>query len=576
MPGSSRAYAAVVTSLVILTACTPTPSSPTPTQMAGAPQGRCGDGICEGPENPQICPSDCPPPAAGDCSLPNPQHAVVSEDLEVFQDVLPDGSFESGEQGVEISNHHLNTLSLARVTRTRDAALSGSWGYEIHAGPNEGVTFSVQAYVDKGETIRFTFWARSLGGQVPVLPVISWNPDQPPAGRPPQQRAVDIGPEWTQISLVSETTSGMQGYMLWGLEVGPNSDIYIDDAAVESSIWAMAPQAPRIVGGIPVPSEPVAPLHFTFVIHIEDPEALQLSEEYFQRQTAIMRELARILHEHGGFLTIQPEQDWAQAAEAGFHPGLLAELARDYGVVYSTHTHGPNCIDPQGIPRSASDCSANPDWDRNLTDDHEVEYVRNLRDLLAEASAIPVTDHNGNFDFERGDRFSEIPMLTWSVYKNFTNQRTYDRLINNPWRPGLGNANDDVETFLAHHPDTPIIYVPGWGQAITSHPDRIQEKLEPMLSQFIRFVDPDRVNTFYAITHVGHYYSRTGDQDYIAYDRSTGELAYSAEFLEHLQYWDDMLTELVDPLVAQGYMQWTSIPEMGELFVEWEQACASP
>ncbi|HEY69485.1 MAG TPA: hypothetical protein G4O08_02760 [Anaerolineae bacterium] len=577
-----RSISLICLAVLSLSACG-TPSTTTPPPQTSPPtENRCGDGVCDGPENTQNCPQDCPatvdtPPTSEVCQLPNPQHAVISEDLEVFRDILTDGSFESGEQGIAISSHSTLPLTLAEVSRSQDAARSGSWGYELHAGPSQGALFSVQAYVDKGETIRFSFWARSLNGVVSVQPVVLWDPDEPMAGTPPRQNAVEVGSDWTRISLVTDTKSSLSGTILWGLEVGPNADLYIDDASVEIPFWAMAPSGTdtRIVGGIPVPLEPTAPVHFTFVIHIEDPNTLQTAEDYFQKQTAIMRELARIMHTHGGFLTIQPEQDWAQGAEAGFHPGLLAELARDYGVVYSTHTHGPNCIDPQGVPRSASDCNSNPDWDSNTDVDDEVEYVRNLRDVLSDASGTSVTDHNGNFDFPHADRFSEIPMLTWSVYKNFNYQRTYDLLINNPWRPGLGNANEDVENFLTHHPDTPIVYIPGWGQAITSHPDRLLERLQPMLSQFIHYADPDRVNTFYAITHVGHYYSRTGDPNYLVYDPNSGEVIHSAEFEQHLQYWDDLLTALVDPLVEQGYLEWTSLPEMGELYLAWEAACAA-
>ena len=97
-----------------------------------------------------------------------------------------------------------------------------------------------------------------------------------------------------------------------------------------------------------------------------------------------------------------------------------------------------------------------------------------------------------------------------------------------------------------------------------------------MLSQFIHSADPDRVNTFYTVTHVGHYYSRTGDPNYLVYDADTGEMTFSPEFERHMQYWDDMLTELVDPLVEQGYLEWTSIPEMGELYLAREAACATP
>lgn len=569
---------------LLILACGPLSGDSTP-QTAELPsprpgQGRCGDDVCDGPENAQNCPEDCSPaePAGTDladvCSNPNPHRAVVSKELLEWHDWLADGGFEEGKTDVAFFDHPASGLARAPGERSQAAAHTGSWGYAITAGPGEGVTFSVKSYVEKGEDIRFSFWARSLKGEITLEPMVFWVTGEDAFGQPTRANAVTVGPEWTQVRFVTETTKGIR-YALLSVEVGPDTTLHIDDVQVELPLWRMAEYtAPsRTVGGIPVPPQPAAPVHFTFLIHIEDPALITTNRAYFEQKTAVFRELARIFHEHGGFLTIQPEQDWPQAAEAGFHPGLLAELARDYGVIYSTHTHGPACRDQAGVPRSSNDCNAQPEWDRATDGDDIIQYVGNLRDLLATASGTPVTDHNGNFDFVQAGRFAEIPMLTWSAYKNFGNQRTYDRLIVNPWRPGQGNANRDIETFLTHHPDTEIIYVPGWGQALTRHHERALTRLRPMLSQFISHADPDRVNTFYPILHVDHFHARDYSTDYVAYDERTGEATYSDEFLQHLGYWDSLLTELIDPLVAEGYLQWTSLPEMGELYLEWERDC---
>ncbi len=586
-----RWCAIIAASLIVgvaVLACGPSGSGETPaaeTPVAPSPSpggGRCGDGTCEGPENAQNCPQDCAPiePTPADvsnaCLNPNPHRAVVSQELVEFYNWLDDGGFEEGVAEVVLSDHHEGALGRATVERSQAAARTGSWGHAITAGPGEGVTFSIKAYVEKGEDIRFSFWARSAGGEVSLQPLVFWVENEDDWGQPMLADPVTVGAEWTQVRFVTEIGQGIR-YALLSFEVGPGVTLHVDDVQVELPLWKMAAYAgpSRTVGGIPVPPEPVAPVHFTFLIHIEDPNLIQINEPYFQQKTAVFRELARIFHEHGGFLTIQPEQDWPQAAEAGFHPGLLAELAGDYGVVYSTHTHGPNCHDDQGAPRSAADCNANQQWDRTIGGDDIVEYVKNLRDLLADASGTPVTDHNGNFDFTQASRFSEVPMLTWSVYKNYTNQRTYDRLINNPWRPAHCNAVRDVETFLAHDPNTDIVYIPGWGQALTRHHERALTRLGPMVSQFIYYADPDRVNTFYTVLHVDHFHARDYSTDYISYDERTGEITYSDEFLQHLQYWDDVLTELIDPLVAGGYLQWTSLPEMGRLYLEWEEICGS-
>ena len=122
-------------------------------------------------------------------------------------------------------------------------------------------------------------------------------------------------------------------------------------------------------------------------------------------------------------------------------------------------------------------------------------------------------------------------------------------------------------------PDRPV-YVPGCGQALTRHDERALTRLRPMLSQFMTYADPERVNTFYAVLHVDHFYSREQNPYYIVYDEATGEVTYSEEFEQHLGYWDELLTDLIDPLVAEGYLEWTSLPETGALYLEWEDACA--
>jgi hypothetical protein len=565
--------------IVLLTlACAPLTSTQPPTEAPPQPspgQGRCGDDVCEGPENEQNCPQDCTAGPNAACSNPNPHLAVISEELLGWRDWLVDGGFETGQTEIHNTRHHLDGLEYATGDRSRDAARTGEWGYAITSDPGEGLTFTVRSYVEKGEDILFSFWAKSPKGETTIEPLVFWvAAGQGGWGEPTRHGAVTVGQEWTEIRFVTDTTKGVW-YVLFGFEVGPDTTLYVDDFQVALPAWRMAeyPGESRVVGGVTVPPEPVAPVHFALLIHIEDPQQIETVRAYFEQKTAVFRELARVCHEHDGFLTIQPEHAWPQAAEAGFHPRLLAELARDYGAVYSTHTHGPKCRDDAGVLRSSGDCSNKPEWDHKLGDDDVVEYVGDLRDLLETASATSVTDHNGNWDFSHSSRFSEIPMFTMSAYKNFNDQRTYDRLIINPWRPGQVDANRDIEAFLTHDPNAQIVYIPGWGQALTRHHERAQERLRPMLSQVIANADPNRVNTFYVLTHVDHFRAEDLDPDYIAYDENTGQVTYSPAFLQDLQYWDDLFTELVDPLMTEGYLQWTSLPEMGELYLEWEEAC---
>ncbi len=544
---------------------------------------RCGDGICDGPENTSNCPVDCAAAqqqtvsatSSSLCDNPNPQRAIVSSELLTFGNVVEDSSFEEGNTDIVLFAHHNPDLTLATAARTAQAAHAGGWGYEIAAGPNQGATFAVKAYIEKGEELRFSAWVRAPSGQLTLTPQVFWVENPNNVGIPTRGRAVMVGPEWTHIEFTLTTTTGTD-YAMLAFAVGPESTLYIDDVEIAVPFWRMAEYAPgqgREVGGVTVPAAPAAPTHFNIIIHIEDPNLLHNSRAYFEEQTAIFTELARIIHEHGGFLTIQPEQDWPQAAEERFHPGLLTELARNYGVVFSNHTHGPNCLDPGGVPRSAADCSSNRDWPRSTSADDVVTYAQTMRELLSAASGTQVTDHNGNFDFTASSRLAEAGIQTLSAFKDRTTQGSYDRLINNPWRPGQGSALEDINNFLTHTPATEVVYVPGWGQALTRHPQRVSDRIRPMLSQFIRFADPQRINSFYVVTHVGHFYSRTGDPGYLSFNEQTGQVTYSVEFQEHLGYWDAMLSDVVDPLVEGGYLRWASIPEIGALYREWEQQC---
>lgn len=543
---------------------------------------RCGDDVCDGPENKSNCPEDCAdfdiqadvsaPESL--CDLPNPQRAIVSQDLLEFKNYYADGSFEEGTAQVDILAHPNTDLQIAHVERSQEAAHSGSWGYAVKSGANQGAILGAGEFVEKGEEIRFSAWVRSPKGQVPITPSVFWVERENDLGVPTRGDTVIVGQEWTYIQLNLTTTKAAK-YALLAFEVVPDTSLYIDDVAISLPIWRMAEYVDqdKIVGGVRVPQRPATATHFNIVIHIEDPNLLHSSRAYFEEQTAIFTELARIIHRHGGFLTIQPEQDWPQAAEEGFHPGLLAELSEKFNVVYSNHTHGPNCTDPDGIPRSANDCNSNMDWGKDISNDDIITYAQNMRLLFDDASDLSVTDHNGNFDFTQTSRLIDAGIKTLSVFKNKNTQSSYDYLYNNPWRPGQVNALHDINGFLTHDPATQIVYIPGWGQAITRHPERVSERIRPMLSQFIQFADPQRVNSFYVITHVGHFYSRTGDPNYLHFNEASGDVEFSQEFLDHLNAWDQMLIEVIDPLVSEGYLQWSSFSEIGELYEKWELNC---
>jgi len=557
----------------------------TPPQQPAVSQQKCGDGICDGPENAQNCPKDCSSSVADEgaatCPEPNPKRALV-QDLIGWQNWLVDGGFEESTADIDISNHPQSGLSLGLAERSSEAARTGNFGYVVSTTANQGLTFSIRSYLDKGEGVRFSFWARSLNGEVSLQPSVTWverGKEEKPTDPFIPEGSFTIGSEWVQVTFETENKSILR-YALLNIEVGPNTVLHVDDVQVEQELWQMVEYEgeSRLVGGIPVPPEPIATTQITFTMHIEDPSHIQFNESYFQDRTAVFTEVSKLLHQHGGFLTIQPEEDWVMASDQ-YSPGLLQELAENYGVQYSTHTHGPQCRDDQGRLRSHSDCQQNQEatgWDHSITSSsypEVIEYIGNQQDLISQASGSPVTDHNGNWEFVEATELSQLGYQTWSAYKSWRTQRSYPYLINNPWRPSQVNADIDTDTWLTHDPNTGIVYIPGWTQTLTRWHERAQEKLAPILSQWISYADPDRVNTFTVMLHVDIFQARHEEDDnaYTLFDETTGTVVLSDEFQSQLDHWDTLLTELIDPLVAEGYLQWTSIPQMGELYREWEQ-----
>ena len=535
----------------------------------------CGDGACDGPENPANCPEDCG--SASSDVVPNPLRAVVSEDLLEWKDWLVDGGFERGTDAVVLLAHPAAQLPPALVDRLTDAARSGNYGMRIESGPGEGVLFALRSEIEKGEATRCTLWARSLRGpaelKIEVLGVEGGKTEPRVLHKP--EAGFELGAEWTQVQFTFGNTRGVE-YALFAIDVGPNRTIDIDDASIEAEQWALPAvcRLERDVGGIPVPFKPQAPVHFNVLIHIEDPRLITRNEAYFRQKTAVFTELARVLHEHGGFLTIQPEEDWPMASLA-YAPTTLSDLAQQFGVVYSTHTHGPACIDPDSRLRSnqdCNDCRTCPGWTRIETDTDPLtpEYVGALRELITEVSGTDVTDHNGNFHYGNPSALADVGITTWSAFKDHNTQSTFDRLFTNPWRPTACDAVESPETFQTHDPTSDVIFVPGWGQAITRHPERLHERLAAMLARILCYADPDRVNAFYIVTHVDHYKAENGEP-YIEYDETTGRITLHDAFTQDVGYWEETLIELIDPLVAEGYIQWTSLPDIGELFVEWEE-----
>ncbi len=512
------------------------------------------------------------------CRLPNPILAIPSLELVEAYELLENGDFETKLPNLKISRSgDCPAAAIPASGRlSSQSAHSGNRGYHLVNGDCK-TSFMVQTQPDKAEDTTLSFWVRSRKGQVIIQPEIIFSDSASRAVFRETGEPVTITGDWQQIQLTAATTEGFI-YADAGFKLPAGAELDIDDISVSVPIWkefAAAADAVTI-GTIKVPAQPRAPIWIRFSIHIEDTPALISQETYFLYKTAIMRELSRIFYENGGFLNIQPEIEWVVGAQK-FAPDTLRDLATGYRVTYSTHSHGPNCVDAEGNAYGASDCSCHQEYSREISDIDVAKYVNERRELLESMSGTEVIDHNGNFDLVNKDILYDQGIRVLSGFKNKNTQTSYDYLIMNPWRPTAADALTDSEKFLTHDPAGKLVYLPGIGQALSRRHFRIKEQMRRYLSQYINRADPTRVNTLNFIVHIDSFTSSSGlaDSEYL---RITGRspnfsINFSAELQQDLAYWSEMLNEVVAPLVAGGYLQWGTQQQMLSAYNDWEDEC---
>ncbi|MBN2103236.1 T9SS type A sorting domain-containing protein [bacterium] len=510
--------------------------------------------------------------------IPNPIRAVVSEELEEPWEIIEDGGFEFGEHHIQLFSPYEPTPSVIPVAeRIQEDAHTGIWSYRIDNTGPDSAEFSVWINPDKAEDVTFSCWVKSYSeDDARIYPFILFETTRSVYG-PVMGDFYTAGDSWKRISLTASTTHGFR-FAHAGVKVPPGRVLLIDDVSVTVPVWKQPAPTGTVIGGVSVPASPIAPVQICFSIHIEDPQNLIRDESFFWEKTTIFLKLAALFHAHGGYLNIQPELEWALASEQ-YAPDTFSNLASDYNATFSTHTHGPVCKDPNGVPYGSAFCQSHPEYDRNITEQNIADYIQIRREKFESLSGISVMDHNGNFDMVHKNRLHSAGVRTLSVFKSKYTQKTYDYLITNPWRPSDGDALADLNAFLIHNPNNDLIYIPGVGSNMTKRHERVNLKVRRFAGQFIRHADPKRVNAMNLVLHVDAFLpdDPDDDHDYIVVEGSGDPLiTYSDAFVQHLQCWDDMLAQTIDPLVQAGYLQWATHAEIAEDFIAWEAEQAAP
>lgn len=305
------------------------------------------------------------------------------------------------------------------------------------------------------------------------------------------------------------------------------------------------------------PTRPV--LRFTIGMHIEPfgttAQGIRAAGKLdyadpglFARQVQDIRTVASIIERHGGRMTVQAQSPFTQVVISAGDPVLrdLAAAGHEIALHFHEDAHlGPN-----------SSALEPAHWTRVMRE--EIELIRaasgaerirywsggNLYPRVYEAAAAAGLDVN-------------------SDWKSPMTQTTAPEITGvNPWRPSGGTDGRDFTAFATHDPDGPIVFLPEGAYDVENFASARRSAefggdegyfayLGERLRASLEAGDPQRVNVYHFTIHPGEF-------------RGAGAAPFSVI--------EDFLTTTVDPLVADGSVQWATFAEMADAFIAWEQA----
>jgi hypothetical protein len=305
------------------------------------------------------------------------------------------------------------------------------------------------------------------------------------------------------------------------------------------------------------PSGP-AVVFFTIGMHIE-PQGTTVqgfssgkgdynNPAYFIRHASDILALADIIEAHGGVMVIQAQSPFTtMAIQTG--NTILADLAaRGHEIALHFHEDahlGPN---PERLAASA--------WCQAMKE--EIDLIK----LASGADTVRYWS-GGNLYPDLFQAAACAGLDVNSDWKNPHTQSTDLALVGvNPWRPSGGTDGRDVTAFATHDPNGPVIFLPEgqYDQTNFASVRRSEEAggdeayfdfLAESLYASLATAAPDKVNVFHFTVHPTEF---------------RGDPNNPFEVFEHF------LTEVIDPLVQSGQVQWATFSEMADAFIQWESA----
>lgn len=273
---------------------------------------------------------------------------------------------------------------------------------------------------------------------------------------------------------------------------------------------------------------------------------------YFNRQVQDILAVTNLVAAHQGRMTIQAQSPFTDAAIANQN-SLLADLAAS-GNELALHFHEDAHLGKDSSSRTVQE------W---------CDVMKEEIALIEQAAALPQGGASPIRYWSGGNLFPEIDAAAAcaglsinSDWKNPQTQTTDLSLVGlNPWRPAGGTDGSDFSQISAHNPSGQIIFLPeglydknnfaSMRRSDTAGGDEAYfEYLKQSLLASVTAAQAGKVNVFHFTVHPGEF---------------RGERSAPYAVIEKF------LTEVVDPLVASGQVQWATFGEMADACAAWEQ-----
>ncbi|MEJ5310608.1 MAG: alpha/beta fold hydrolase [Anaerolineae bacterium] len=306
------------------------------------------------------------------------------------------------------------------------------------------------------------------------------------------------------------------------------------------------------------PETAPAVLLFTIGMHIEplgetaqgyrSGQADYHNPQVFQHHVEDILAVANIVEAHGGRMTIQAQSPFTVIAIESGNTVLKDLAARGHEMALHFHEDA----------HLGRDSSARPvqEW---------CEVMKEEIGYLTQASGVTDIRYwsGGNLYPKVFEAAACAELNVNSDWKNPQTQTTDLVLVGvNPWRPAGGTDGRDFSLFARHDPNGAIIFLPEGlydrpnfasmrGAPATGSDEAYFEYLASQLYASLEAAQPDRVNVFHFTVHPAEF--RGDPQD------PFGVI-------------EDFLTQVVDPLVASGQVQWATFSQMADAYIAWEAA----